>query len=93
MTATRYRQNRRAPFTVLGAEATVVTPHDSRLHLLNPVATRVYELCDGEGRTLFELVAALVDEFDVERTIAERQTREFIDEAIAAGILEGEAAG
>lgn len=87
----RYRQNTRAPFTVLGAEATVVTPHDSRLHLLNPVATRVWELCDGDGRTIPEIVDALLDEFDVDRATAEQETTAFLDDALARGLVQREA--
>jgi hypothetical protein len=60
----RYRQNPQAPASVIAGEAAVVTPRDSRLHLLDPVATRVWELCSGEGATSLELLDSLLQEYD-----------------------------
>lgn len=83
----RYAQRPESPATVVAGEAAVVTPGDARLHVLNEVGTRVWALCEGEGRTLDELVAALRAEFDVDEDTARAQTEAFVDEAVALGIL------
>lgn len=84
---TRYAQQPESPATVVAGEAAVVTPGDARLHVLNEVGTRVWALCEGEGRTLDELVAALCAEFAVDEATARAQTQAFVDEAVALGIL------
>ena len=85
--AFRYRQPPEAPATLIAGEAAVVTPQDSRLHLLDRVATRIWELCGDEGRTLDELAAALCDEFDAPREHILVDTAAFLDEAVQAGVL------
>lgn len=49
---------------VIKGEAMILTPHDSVLHTLNPVATRIWELLPTH-RELGAMVAALCDEFEV----------------------------
>lgn len=84
---TTYRQNPAAPATVLSGEAALVTPADSRLHILNDVATLVWELCDGEGKTLDGLVAALCDTFDVDEEVARAEVEAFLKDGVARGFL------
>ncbi len=83
----RYRQNPSLPATVLGGEAALVTPTDSRLHVLNDVATRVWQLCDDKGMTLDELVAALLEEFEVSEEVARAETLAFVQDGLARGLL------
>jgi len=47
------------------------------LYTLNEVGARVYELVDGE-RPVSDIVDRIVSEFEVERTIAEADVREFL---------------
>lgn len=82
-----YRQVSSAPATVVGGEAAIVTPGDSRLHVLNGVGTRVWELCDHEGQTLEAIVAALVSEFRVDAEQAQQATEAFLKDALERGIL------
>lgn len=51
---------------VIGEEAVVITPADSRVHELDPVATFVWSHCDGK-RSGWALVDEVVGTFDVER--------------------------
>lgn len=51
---------------VIGEEAVVITPADSRVHELDPVATFVWSHCDGQ-RSGWALVDEVVAAFDVER--------------------------
>lgn len=51
---------------VIGDEAVVITPADSRVHELDPVATFIWSHCDGK-RSGWALVDEVVQAFDVER--------------------------
>lgn len=56
---------------VIGGEAVVVTPSDSQVHELNPVATFIWERCDGT-RSGLAIAAEITAEFDVQAEMAER---------------------
>lgn len=83
----KYRQITTHPATVLAGEAAVVTPADNRMHVLNDVGTHVWELCDGNGKTLDEIVALLTDTFDVSEPVARTEAQAFLDDAVARGLL------
>lgn len=62
---------------VIDGEAFIVTPHDNQIHNLTSVGTRVWELgC--EGLTIGEIVAKIVEEYDVEPDVAEQDVLAFI---------------
>ena len=73
------RRNPRAAARVIAGEALILTPEDSLLHTLNPVATRVWELLEHETdrERLAETIAA---EYDVSPETA----RNDIDELLAS---------
>lgn len=84
----KHRQNPHAAASVIAGEAAVVTPRDSRLHLLDPVATRVWELCDGDGATLESLVTALLKEFEGEEAEIARDVRSLLKDLQALSVVE-----
>lgn len=84
---TRYRQNSALPVTVVAGEAAIITPTDSKLHVLNDVATRIWELCDGDGVSLDDLVTTLTDEFEVDAPTARVEALAFLDDGVARGVL------
>jgi hypothetical protein len=55
----------------------VMNPERSELHSFNDVGMRVWELVDGE-RTVADIAAAIVDEFEVEPGVAEADALEFL---------------
>ena len=59
-------------------EDDVVHTFDSETGELSAVAERIVELSDG-CKTVAEIVSILVAEFDVEKTVAERDTLDFLD--------------
>ncbi len=69
-----------------------MTPTDARLHVLNPVGTRIWELCAGTGRTSDQIVDVLLAEYEVVRAVAAEETRAFIDRAIELDLLVADAA-
>jgi hypothetical protein len=93
MSGMRYRQVEAAPASVIAGEAAVVTPSDSRLHLLNEVATAIWARCTGEGATRDEIVAHLLAEYDVDEETAMSEATAFLEEAVGSGLLEASAGG
>ena len=84
----RYRQVADTPATVIAGEAAIVTPNDQRLHLLDDVGTEVWQLCDGSGRTLNELMDCLRERYDGADDQMQADTQSFLEEAVACGLLE-----
>ena len=72
---------------VINGEAMILTPHDSVLHTLNPVATRVWELLKVH-RDLDGLVGAVVEEFEIDRETATADVQELIGALVEKKILE-----
>ena len=71
-----------------GGEVVILTPagHDPRAalaladgaeHDLNPVGSRIWELCDGV-HTFSEIILALVEEFEVEESVAQEDAAAFV---------------
>lgn len=89
---TRYRQQPGIAVTIIEGEAAIVTMSDSRLHLVNRVGTRIWELCGETGLTLDELTASLCDEFEVDAETAQAECLEFLRTGVAAGFLVTESA-
>ena len=72
---------------VIDGEAFIITPHDNQIHNLTSVATRVWEM-GGEGLTVDEIVGKIVEEYDVEREVAEQDVlalvRDLVDRRIVS---------
>lgn len=58
-------QNQNVAYTIIEEEAALVHPTDSSLYWLNPVATRIWELSDGQN-SVSAIAAALCQEFEVD---------------------------
>ena len=71
---------------VIDGEALVVMIHERKLHRLNSVATRVWELCD--GRSIGDIAAIIGAEFAVEPTVAGEDVREFLAELRGLGAIQ-----
>ena len=70
--------------TIDGQEV-VVVPATRKLQILNEVATRIWELCD--GRTIGEIADAIVEEFEVDRPEAERDAIELVQDMHERGMV------
>ena len=85
----RYRHTPLTPASVIAGEAAIVTPLDSRLHILNGVGTRIWQLCDvDDGITSEELVKQLGDEFEADVELIRADTEKFLSEALTMKLLE-----
>lgn len=82
------RQAERIAARVIDGQALVVVLDDRRLHALNLVGSRVWELCD--GRSVEAIATTLATEFEVEPEVALADVRRFVAELRAAGALRPE---
>ncbi len=71
----------------IAGEAVVVTPADSKVHELDPVATFVFERCDGE-RSGHDLVRLLLEAFEVAPDVAERDVALLLRTFAERGLVE-----
>jgi hypothetical protein len=67
-------------------ETAVILPTASAVRVLNEVGARVWELAD--GRTFGEIIDALMNEYDVERTQLRLDAQAFLSELHGRGLLE-----
>lgn len=84
--ATRIRQHPRTASRVVDGSAVVIVIDRQNLHTLNDVGTLIWECAD--GRTLSEVVSAVVDEFDVDPDTALRDTRAFVEQLARIGAID-----
>lgn len=70
----------------INGEALVVLTDQRQLHRLNAVGTRVWELCD--ERSVADIIASIVAEFEVELEQAQRDVCEFLDHLRELGAIE-----
>jgi GeoRSP system PqqD family protein len=75
----------------VNGEALVVLTERRQLHRLNAVGTRVWEICDEQS--VSQIVAAIVTEFEVEASVAERDVCEFLENLRELGAVEIESGG
>ena len=83
---TTIRQAERIASRVIEGRAVVIVLDEQRLHTLNEVGTRVWELAD--GRSIASIVSEIVEDFDVDHDTALADTRQFVDELRTLGALE-----
>lgn len=79
-------QNPRVAWRVYDGEAVLVCPDDSTLHALNAAGTLIWSSADGATPTA-AMLARLCATFDVDRTTAAVDAREFIEALRARGLL------
>jgi hypothetical protein len=79
-------QNSKTAYRVLEGEAVIVDPSSSMLYSLNPVATLIWEACN-EGTTAEEIINRVMEEYQVQRVVAERDCLEFARDFIDRGLL------
>jgi hypothetical protein len=79
-------RSERTAFRVVQGEAVVMVVERRELHRLNPVGSRVFELCDG-STSVDAIVDAIVREFDVDVTTARADVDQFIAELASVGAI------
>jgi hypothetical protein len=70
----------------IGGEAFIITAADSKIHSLNAVATCIFDRCDGKT-PVDAIVDAVIAAFEVERDVAERDVRAFLQALLERGMV------
>lgn len=80
MSDERPQRNRAHAFREVADEGgLVVVPSASKVEVLNPVGAKIYSMLDGT-HTRDEIVAAIVEEFDVDEDRARADLQAFLDQ-------------
>ena len=82
-----YRQDPKTAARVFRDEVAIIVPSDRRVNILNRVASDVWNLCEGKGRTLDEICERLTERYDAPTETIRRETKIFISELISLGAL------
>ncbi len=82
----RYRQNPRTAFRRMDGRGVLIVIDRQKLHALNEVGTRVWELAD--DRSLEKIVDQITCEFEVDQARARSEVRSFIEEMLQFGALQ-----
>jgi hypothetical protein len=72
---------------VFNDEAVIISPAENVVRMLNPVGSRIWELCDG-SHTLDQIATALTEEFDVDFAHARQSVTDFVTDLVEKKILD-----
>lgn len=81
------RKSERLATRAVDGKAVVVVLDARKLHTLNKVGTRVFELCDGE-RDVAAITAQIAGEFGADPAVVQRDVIAFLTRLIAEGAVE-----
>ena len=84
---TRIGRDSKTASRIIDSEAIVLTPLDSKIHSVNEVGTRIWELL-AEKPTVEKVLSTICDEFEVDRDIAQKDINEFLNNLIDRGMVE-----
>jgi hypothetical protein len=71
---------------VIEGEAIALDRDQNRVHHLNEVATFILGICTGE-RTEAEIVAGVIEHFDIQQAVADADARELLTQMRALDIV------
>lgn len=71
---------------LFNGEAVIISPAENMVRMLNPVGSRIWELCDG-SRTLDQIAAALAEEFEVDVAHARQSVAAFVADLLDKELL------
>jgi hypothetical protein len=71
---------------VVGGEAVLLDIESGEYFSLNPVGSRIWELCDGTRSTV-EIVSVVCDEYDVAQDVVSADTEEILGELEKAKLV------
>ena len=83
-----FKKNDNIAWRIIDGEAFLVNPKDSLIYPLNSVATRIWELLDGE-KTTKEIVDTIQKEFKKDKAIIEKDALSFLEKLLKADLARG----
>ncbi len=79
-------KNETAAFRIIDNEAVILNLNNGIYYSLNEVGTKVWELCTGSN-SLRDITAAIVEEFEVQDDIAQKDVSEIIIDLLKDGLV------
>jgi len=86
------RKSERIAARAVDGKAVVVVLDARKLHTLNEVGTRVFDLCDGV-RSVAAIAEQIASEFEIDASTAARDVEIFLQQLIAEGAVELQSEG
>jgi hypothetical protein len=83
---TRVRKHPNVASRTIDGQEVVIVPSSRKLQILNDVATAIWSLCD--GRSVKEIVEAIMSEYDVCRARATKDVKDFVAQIHKRGMIE-----
>ena len=83
----RLRRHPDAAWRKIDEQVVVVTPDDGKLHLLNDLASFLWEQLDA-AQSIDALVRAVTDEYDVDENTARTDILDFFRDLISKNLLQ-----
>lgn len=71
---------------MINGEVVLLTPEESKVHVLDEVGSRVWELCS-ESTSIGAIVDEIIAEYQVERKTAEDDVIQFVGELADLGVI------
>ena len=78
--------NETAAFRIIDNEAVILNLDNGIYYSLNEVGTKVWKLCTGSN-SLRDITAAIVQEFEVQEEIVQRDVSEIISDLLKEGLV------
>ena len=75
-----------AAFRIIDNEAVILNLDSGIYYSLNEVGTKVWKLCTGSN-SLRDITAAIVEEFEVQEDIAQKDVSEIISDLLKEGLV------
>lgn len=79
-------RNKDLAYRVIDGEAIILSPEDGRLHNLNAVATRIFEVADGKTR-LKDIPVLICEEFEVSEEVSRKDAIDFVEDLVHKKLL------
>jgi hypothetical protein len=79
-------KNPDAAFRIYDGQATIVTPSDARVDVLNEAGSRIWDSIDGR-RTLGQILEVVLQEYDIDPARAEADLIEFVAALQQSGMV------
>jgi hypothetical protein len=70
----------------INGEVVLLTPEDSRVHVLDEVGSRVWTLC-ADAVSIDSLASAIASEYEVDQETAARDIIDFVDRLVGLGVV------
>lgn len=82
-----FKKNEDIAWRIIDGEAFLVNPKASLIYPLNAVATRIWQLLDGE-KSVEEIICIMQEEFKQNKEIIKKDALEFLDKLLKASLIE-----